>query len=61
RKCGKVSEVFHRSSQEERSLVCSFCGHQELERQFSCFSAGSDSGKGVAGGSGGCKPSSGFR
>jgi len=59
KKCAKTFEVFLRSSQEEKALSCSACGHQGLERKFSCFSSGSSSGGGAA--SSGCKPSSGFR
>ena len=60
KKCGKVSEVFHKSSREEKTLSCSACGHKELERQFSCFSSGGSFGRGAAAGGTGCKPSSGF-
>ena len=60
--CGKVSEKFVRSSQEEESLSCAFCGHKELERQFSCFSSGGSTSAGGPGGQDqGCRPSSGFR
>jgi putative FmdB family regulatory protein len=59
-RCGKISEVFARSSQHEESLACVFCGHKELERQFSCFSSGSVSAGGAGGQDKGCKPSSGF-
>lgn len=61
RKCEKVSEVFQWSSRQEKAPACSFCGHQELERQFSCFSGGSGSAREAGGGSTGCRPSSGFR
>jgi putative FmdB family regulatory protein len=58
KKCGRVSEVFQKSSREENIPPCSGCGHKESERQFSCFSSGW---KGAASGSTGCRPSSGFR
>jgi putative FmdB family regulatory protein len=61
KQCGKVSEKFVRASQEEESLSCAFCGHEELERQFSCFFSGSISTGGAGSQDKGCRPSSGFR
>jgi putative FmdB family regulatory protein len=61
KRCENLAEVFHRSSREEKALSCPACGHDEMERQFSCFSSGRGSGGNAGSESGSCKPSSGFR
>jgi putative FmdB family regulatory protein len=61
KRCGKISEKFLRSSQDEGSLSCAFCGEKDLKRQFSCFSSGSASVGGLGSKATGCKPSTGFR
>jgi putative FmdB family regulatory protein len=59
--CGKLTEVFQRTSKGELPPSCPSCGHDKMERQFSCFSSSSGSSESRIRASGSCGPSSRFR